>query len=263
MEHRARKRFGQNFLHDQNVIERIVQAIDPRPGQSLIEIGPGLAALTVHVLPRCHRLTCIELDRDVIPITQQKCAGLGELTIINADVLTVDFAALDLPKPLRVFGNLPYNISSPLLFHLFQFAPVISDMIFMLQKEVVMRMAAAADDEDYGRLSVMTQYYAHVDYLFKVGPGAFTPAPKVDSAIVRLVPHAERALPATLEPLFSKLVSTAFSARRKTLRNALQLYATEAQLDAAGINSKWRPENLSVADYVKLTRYLSTQDVTP
>ena len=263
MEHRARKRFGQNFLHDQHVIERIVKAIDPRPEQNLIEIGPGLAALTVHVLPLAKKLTCIELDRDVIPIVREKCAALGELNIINADVLKVDFTTLGLAAPLRVFGNLPYNISSPLLFHLFDFSHLISDMTFMLQKEVVERMASTHEDGDYGRLSVMVQYYCRVDYLFKVGPGAFKPAPKVDSAIVRLQPHQTRKLPAEQELLLSKIVNTAFSARRKTLRNALQLFASEQQLGEAGIDSKLRPENLSVADYVKLTTYLAAHGVKP
>ncbi len=263
MEHRARKRFGQNFLHDQHVIERIVRAIDPRPTDTLIEIGPGLAALTVHVLPLAKKLTCIELDRDVIPIVQEKCAGLGELNLINADVLKVDFAQLSLTPPLRVFGNLPYNISSPLLFHLFDYSHVVSDMTFMLQKEVVERMAATHEEGNYGRLSVMTQYYAQVDYLFKVGPGAFKPAPKVDSAIVRLVPHRTRALPPENEKLFAKIVNTAFSARRKTVRNALQLFADETQLAAAGIDRQLRPENLSVKDYIRLTLYLAAQGVQP
>ena len=255
-EHKARKRFGQNFLHDQNIIGKIVQALNPKPEDRLFEIGPGLGALSKPVLQRSGKLTCIELDRDVIPILQHELAGLGELTIANRDVLTVDFSELAGATPIRVFGNLPYNISTPLIFHLCQYLPVITDMLFMLQKEVVERMAAGPDDDAYGRLSVMLQYYCEVSYLFTVPPGAFRPAPKVQSAIVRLLPHRARALRPDQEPRFAELVSLAFNARRKTLRNVWRETVTEPQFTAAGIDPGLRPENLALADYLRLTTVL-------
>lgn len=255
-EHKARKRFGQNFLHDQNIIGKIVQALNPKPSDRLIEIGPGLGALSKPVLQRSGKLTCIELDRDVIPILQHELAGMGELTIVNRDVLTVDFTELADGAPIRVFGNLPYNISTPLIFHLCQHLPVITDMLFMLQKEVVERMAAGPEDDAYGRLSVMLQYYCEVSYLFTVPPGAFRPAPKVQSAIVRLLPHRQRALRPDQEPRFAELVSLAFNARRKTLRNVWRETVSEAQFAAANIDSGQRPENLALADYVRLTQIM-------
>ncbi|HEX4910378.1 MAG TPA: 16S rRNA (adenine(1518)-N(6)/adenine(1519)-N(6))-dimethyltransferase RsmA [Permianibacter sp.] len=255
-EHKARKRFGQNFLHDQNIIGKIVQALNPKPGERLIEIGPGLGALSKPVLQRSGTLTCIELDRDVIPILQHELAGCGTLDIVNRDVLTVDFTALAGNEPIRVFGNLPYNISTPLIFHLCQHLPVITDMLFMLQKEVVERMAAGPDDDAYGRLSVMLQYYCEVSYLFTVPPGAFRPAPKVQSAIVRLLPHRQRALRPDQEARFAELVSLAFNARRKTLRNVWRDVVSDAQFAAATIDAGQRPENLALEDYVRLTRIL-------
>lgn len=255
-EHKARKRFGQNFLHDQNIIGKIVQALNPKPDDRLIEIGPGLGALSKPVLQRSGKLTCIELDRNVIPILQQELAGVGELNLLNRDVLTVDFTELAAGAPIRVFGNLPYNISTPLIFHLCQHLPVITDMLFMLQKEVVERMAAGPDDDAYGRLSVMLQYYCDVSYLFTVPPGAFRPAPKVQSAIVRLLPHRTRALRPDQEVRFASLVSLAFNARRKTLRNVWRDAVTEAQFAAANIAPGLRPENLALADYLRLTRTL-------
>jgi len=251
--HKARKRFGQNFLHDQNIIGKIVQALNPKPGEHLVEIGPGLGALSKPVLQRTGQLLCIELDRDVIPILQAELAGVGELNILNRDVLKVDFTELAAGQPLRVFGNLPYNISTPLIFHLCDHLPVVTDMLFMLQKEVVERMAAGPDDDAYGRLSVMLQYYCDVSYLFTVPPGAFRPAPKVQSAIVRLLPHRQRALRPDQEAPFAKLVSLAFNARRKTLRNVWRDVVSEHQFVAAEIDPKLRPENLGLTDYLRLT----------
>jgi 16S rRNA (adenine1518-N6/adenine1519-N6)-dimethyltransferase len=255
-EHKARKRFGQNFLHDQNIIGKIVQALNPQTTDVLFEIGPGLGALSKPVLQRSGKLNCIELDRDVIPILQHELAGVGELTLLNRDVLTVDFTELAAGRMLRVFGNLPYNISTPLIFHLCQHLPVITDMLFMLQKEVVERMAAGPDDDAYGRLSVMLQYYCDVSYLFTVPPGAFRPAPKVQSAIVRLLPHQHRALRPDQEPRFAELVSFAFNARRKTLRNVWREHVTESQFAAASIDPGLRPENLALTDYLRLTQLL-------
>jgi len=186
--HVARKRFGQNFLHDPGILRRIVESIAPRPGQTLIEIGPGEGALTLPLLRAAGKLIAIELDRDLIEPLKAKAQGVGELDVISADALTVDLGALAAGRRIRLIGNLPYNISTPILFHCLEHAGVIDDMHFMLQKEVVERMAAAPGSKIYGRLSVMLQLRCTVEPLLKVPPGAFRPAPKVDSAVVRLVP---------------------------------------------------------------------------
>jgi len=199
--HRARKRFGQNFLHDAGIIQRIVQAVSPQAAQRVVEIGPGQGAITLPLLEACGKLEVVELDRDLIQPLADKAAGLGELIIYQQDVLKFDFRALAGDDKLRVVGNLPYNISTPLLFHLIDQSTAIQDMHFMLQKEVVDRMAAVPGNRDYGRLSVMIQYHCKVDPLFRVRPGAFTPAPKVDSAVVRLTPWQQP--PAHLDDLAS------------------------------------------------------------
>lgn len=253
-EHKARKRFGQNFLHDGAVIERIVQAISPKADDALIEIGPGLGALTAPVLKLAKKLTCIELDRDVIPILKNKCEGIGELNVVSADVLNIDFTPFYTDKKLRVYGNLPYNISTPLLFHLFKHNDVISDMTFMLQKEVVERMVAVANDDAFGRLSITVQYYCQPDLLFIVPPEAFDPAPKVHSAIVRLVPHEKRALNAAQEVVFANLVSLAFNARRKTLRNVWKGVVDPSVLEALQIDNNLRPENIRLDQYLSISK---------
>jgi 16S rRNA (adenine1518-N6/adenine1519-N6)-dimethyltransferase len=250
--HIARKRFGQNFLHERGIIERILRAIDARPGERIIEIGPGQGALTWPLLDRIKSLTAIEIDRDLIPRLQAEAPKHGELTIVEADVLTVDFTALAAGAQIRLVGNLPYNISSPILFHALEHAAVIRDMHFMLQKEVVERMAAAHGNKVYGRLSVMLQAYCRVDPLFTVPPGAFTPAPKVDSAIVRLTPKAAGEIPAHDRARLELLVRHGFSQRRKTLRNALDGVATPAQMQAAGIDPGARAEAVAVADWLRL-----------
>lgn len=257
--HQARKRFGQNFLHDPAVIGRIIRAIAPRPGERLVEIGPGLGALTRPLLQAAGRLDVVEIDRDVIPHLQQACAGCGELRIHNADVLKFDFATLAEAHRLRLVGNLPYNISTPLIFHLLQQLPVIGDMHFMLQREVAERLAAAPATEQYGRLSVMVQWRCTVELLFTVGPGAFKPAPKVDSAVVRLAPHREAPVTVKNERRFAELVNKAFSQRRKTLRNALKPLLTTAEIEALGIESSRRPETLSLSDYARLSNALSQE----
>jgi len=254
--HRAKKRFGQHFLHDPGVLARIVAAIDPRPADRLVEIGPGLGALTVPLLARLPRLEVVELDRDVIPELRARAAAAApdaELVIHEGDALEFDFAALagDGPR-LRLVGNLPYNVSTPLLFHLFEQRHAIRDMHFMLQKEVVDRMAAAPASDAYGRLSVMLAAYARVEKLFKVGPGAFKPAPKVDSAIVRLVPYAAPPFPLPDPARFAALVGRAFTMRRKTLRNALKGVVDEAAMRAAGIDPQARPETLSAEQFARL-----------
>lgn len=251
--HRARKRFGQNFLHDPGVIQRIVAAIDPRPGQRLVEIGPGQGALTLPLLERAGSLDVIELDRDLIAPLQTLAAGRGELRVHNADALKFDFRSLARDgAPLRVVGNLPYNISTPLLFHLIAQADVIQDMHFMLQKEVVDRMAAAPGSGDYGRLSVMVQFYCEVTRLFTVGPGAFRPAPKVDSAVVRLIPRRSPVVDVHDPAVFAAVVNQAFSQRRKTLRNALKRMLSDEEIRAAGIDPGARPEELDLARFAAL-----------
>ncbi len=258
MTHRARKRFGQNFLHDSAVIARIIAAVHPQPSDALIEIGPGLGALTRELLPRVDALDVVELDRDVIPLLEQACCGLGTLRVHQADALHFDFAALmRADHKLRVIGNLPYNIATPLLFHLFAQTHAIRDMHFMLQKEVVERMVAAPDTEHYGRLSVMVQFHCAAHKLFTVGPGAFKPEPKVDSAIVRLLPHAVPPVAVSDVVQFSTLVAQAFSQRRKTVRNSLKGTVTDAQFAACGIDPGARAERLALADFAQLSRTLS------
>jgi 16S rRNA (adenine1518-N6/adenine1519-N6)-dimethyltransferase len=250
--HIARKRFGQNFLHERGVIERILRAIDPKPGERIVEIGPGQGALTWPLLDRIKTLTAIEIDRDLIPRLRAEAPRHGELSIVEADVLTVDFTALAAGGSLRLVGNLPYNISSPILFHALDHAAVVRDMHFMLQKEVVDRMAAAHGNKVYGRLSVMLQAYCRVEPLFVVPPGAFTPAPKVDSAIVRLTPKAAVDIPTHERARLEQLVRHGFAQRRKTLRNALDGVASDEQMRAAGVDPGARAEAVSVADWLQL-----------
>ncbi|MCU7892778.1 MAG: 16S rRNA (adenine(1518)-N(6)/adenine(1519)-N(6))-dimethyltransferase RsmA [Candidatus Thiodiazotropha sp. (ex Ustalcina ferruginea)] len=254
MNYRPRKRFGQNFLHDPNIIQRIVQAIDPQPGEHLIEIGPGQGAITTELLPLVGRMQVVELDRDLIEPLAQRCASLGELEIHNTDALKFDFSSLvEADRPLRVVGNLPYNISTPLLFHLLDQSEHLLDMHFMLQKEVVDRMAAEPGNKIYGRLSVMLQARARVTSLFHIGPGAFNPPPKVDSAFVRLQPSNPPPYRIDDWGLFSTLVRQAFSQRRKTLRNSLRKTLSTDTIEAAGIDPGCRAEQLSVENFATLS----------
>lgn len=254
--HQARKRFGQNFLHDPGVIERIVRSINPKADDAIVEIGPGLGAITEEILAVNPALQVVELDRDLIPVLRTKFFNYPDFRIHEADALKFDFRQLVSDKPLRIIGNLPYNISTPLIFHLLSQAGVVQDMHFMLQKEVVQRMAAVPGDNNYGRLGIMTQYFCRVQPLFEVGPGAFRPAPKVDSAIVRLVPHSTLPYPAKDLEVLQAVVRTAFNARRKTLRKALAGLVTVEQLQQLEINDGLRPENLSLADFVALADLL-------
>ena len=225
----------------------------PARGETLVEIGPGLGAITRPLLERLDGLHVVELDRDVIPRLVERCAGAGVLHVHNADALRFDFASLAPARgELRVVGNLPYNISTQLIFHLLDAAPVIADMHFLLQKEVVDRLTATPGSGDYGRLSIMTQYRCRTASLFRVGPGAFTPSPKVDSAFVRLTPYPVPPFPARDERLFARLVNQAFTRRRKTLRNALQGLVDADTIATAGIDPGVRPENLTVQDFVSL-----------
>ncbi|MCF7201517.1 16S rRNA (adenine(1518)-N(6)/adenine(1519)-N(6))-dimethyltransferase RsmA [Pseudomonas oligotrophica] len=257
-QHRARKRFGQNFLHDAGVIHRILRAIHPRAGERLVEIGPGQGALTEGLLDSGAQLDVVELDLDLIPILQGRFAERSNFHLHQGDALKFDFSQLGgEPGSLRIVGNLPYNISTPLIFHLLEHAGLIRDMHFMLQKEVVERLAAEPGGGDWGRLSIMVQYHCRVEHLFNVGPGAFNPAPKVDSAIVRLVPHAELPHPAKDPRLLERVVREAFNQRRKTLRNTLKGLLDAEAIAAAGVDGGLRPEQLDLAAFVRLSDQLA------
>ena len=254
--HRARKRFGQHFLHDQDVIERIVGAVDPRPGNCLIEIGPGRGALTLPLLQRVPELLAIELDRDLVAMLERQASGHGRLEIVNADILDYDLARLDRGGNYRLVGNLPYNISTPLMFHLLESADLIRDMHFMVQKEVALRAIATPGTSAYGRLSVMLQYRCRCSYLFGVDAASFTPRPRVESAVIRLEPHARPEHEVGDFPLFSKLVQTAFGQRRKTVSNSLKPLLDPDTIRACGVDPRARAENLSLADFASLSRSL-------
>ena len=256
MQHTPRKRFGQHFLHDAGILRRIVQAIAPRPGDNIVEIGPGEGALTLPLLRELGRLTAIELDRDLIPRLRAAAEGIGELEIVSADVLTVDFSTLSRAGPLRIVGNLPYNISSPILFHCIDHIDAIKDMHFMLQKEVVERMAAAPGSKVYGRLSVMLQLVCRVDPLLSVPPGAFRPPPKVESAVVRLTPRAASERTFTDAALLARIVKAAFGQRRKTLSNAIRDIASAEEISGAGIDPRTRAEQLSPSAFVALAEHV-------
>ena len=256
IQHRAKKRFGQNFLTDPGIIHRIVQSISPKPGQRLIEIGPGLGAITCPVLNMVGEMDVIELDRDIIPKLQLNC-GLdavqnNKLRIHNVDVLNFDFSELNYDEPLRIIGNLPYNISTPIIFHLVEHSQLIQDMYFMLQKEVVLRLAAKPDTSNYSRLSVMAQYYFQVDALFLVPPESFDPIPKVESGIVRLVPHKEKPINVDDDKAFGKLITQAFSQRRKTLRNVLKGICSAEQLESIDIDPSIRAQSLTLAQFADI-----------
>jgi 16S rRNA (adenine1518-N6/adenine1519-N6)-dimethyltransferase len=258
-EHRARKRFGQNFLHDQRVIQRIVSAIRPRADDVVLEIGPGQGALTGALLETECTLRAVELDRDLVAILQQQFGNHPRFHLQQGDALDIDLPSITSER-VRVVGNLPYNISTPLIFHLLKQSTSIIDMHFMLQKEVVERLAAAPGNRDYGRLSIMAQYFCQVEPLFEVPPGAFSPQPKVQSAVVRLTPHHTLPHPARSVPALQNVVRTAFNQRRKTLRNALQTLLNTEQITALGIDPGARPETLSLADFVALADCLNEQE---
>lgn len=257
--HVAKKRLGQHFLTDETIIDKILNCLRATPNMTWVEVGPGLGAITAPLLEMVKRLHVVEFDRDVIPPLKARCALLGELHVHQADALKFDFHAIsDAPSnPVSLVGNLPYNISTPLLFHFLKYADIISVMYLMLQKEVVQRMAASPGSKAYGRLSVMLQYYATVQPLFDIPPSAFSPPPKVDSAFVKVSPYETLPHVAQDVSLLEKVVTQAFSLRRKTLSNALKACATPAQLEAVGIDPKLRPEQLSVADFVALSNSLA------
>ncbi len=251
--HIARKRFGQNFLQDALFVRACIDAIRPQPTDTLVEIGPGLGALTKPLMAQVPHLHVVEIDRDLIARLQQTYPP-AQLSIHAGDALEFDFSTLG--NHLRIVGNLPYNISTPLLFHLAQFAPHILDMHFMLQKEVVDRMAAAPSTSAYGRLSVMLQYRFQILPLFDVPGSAFNPAPKVTSSFVRMLPLFPLPYPAQDPVLFATIVTAAFGMRRKTLRNTLKPHLLDKDFQALGIEAGLRAENLSVADFVRIANYL-------
>lgn len=254
MEHRARKRFGQNFLSDPNIIRKIVDAISPRSGDLVVEIGPGLGALTAPLLERLPLLHVVEIDRDLIAHLHEQYDP-ARLVIHEGDALKFDFGTLG--ERLKVVGNLPYNISTPILFHLADFADKVREMTFMLQKEVVQRMVAEPGTDEYGRLSVMLQYRFNMARLFDVPPGAFRPAPKVMSSIVRMAPKPVEALDANDPELLGEIVTAAFGQRRKTLRNTLRAFLVESDFSALGIDPGLRGERLSLGDFVAIANHCS------
>lgn len=253
--HQPRRRFGQNFLVDATYVDRIVAAVDPKPGEAIVEIGPGLGALTERLIARAGHVTAIEIDRDLAARLAERFAP-REITLHIGDALAFDFSSPG--NGLRIVGNLPYNISSPLLFHLARYDDSIDELTLMLQKEVVDRMIAAAASAEYGRLSVMLQARFAITRLFGVPAGAFQPAPKVESAVARLVPRRDRRPAVHDEALFARVVAAAFAQRRKTLRNALSAIADVAALRGAGIDPGVRGETLAVEDFARLANALAT-----
>lgn len=260
--HKARKRFGQNFLHDVHWISRIAQAINALPGQAIIEIGPGQAALTRELIAAAGHVSAVEIDRDLAMWLRTQFTE-SELTLIEADALTLDWNALVTDRPLRIAGNLPYNISSPILFKLLEVADNIADQHFMLQREVVDRMVALPGSKTYGRLSVMLQWRYRMTKLFDVPPGAFNPPPKVVSSVVRMVPKQKAEVPDVDFKLFSSVVAQAFGQRRKTVRNALSVLLEQKFIEEVGIDPRARAEVLDLDDFVQLTRKAQELGVKP
>lgn len=261
LKHQARKRFGQNFLHDQDVIARIIDSINPQPDQHLLEIGPGQAALTDALAASGAQLDCVELDRDLARYLEQRFSGNDRVRIHQHNVLKFDIASLQPePQSLRIIGNLPYNISTPVLFHLLKRHQLIDDMVFMLQLEVVQRMEATCGDKNYGRLGLMLQYYCRVEHLFNVPSAAFSPRPKVSSAIVRLTPHRQLPVEARDPALLEVVVRTAFNQRRKTLKNSLKAFMSAEAMENLSIDTSLRPENLTLKDYVLISDAIFAAD---
>jgi len=259
--HQARKRFGQNFLIDPLIINHIIHTIAPQRSDNLVEIGPGLGALTLPLLELVDTLHAVEIDRDLIPKLKQRCTKHNHLILHNVDALQFDFRQLMTnTQPLRIIGNLPYNISTPLLFHLLNYADIISDMHFMLQKEVALRLAAKPKTSAYGRLSVMMQYHCDVEVMFMVGAEAFSPSPQVESAIVRLIPQANIPMPAQDINILANVVRAAFGQRRKTLRNALKALITPQQLTSLGIAPQARAEELEISDFVQISNFICDEN---
>jgi len=254
MKHVAKKKFGQNFLKDSSIIHAIIQSIQPLQDDLLVEIGPGLGALTKPLLEKTKHLFAIELDRDIVNWMQNQYSK-NNITIFNEDVLNFNFHQFD--KKIRIVGNLPYNISTPILFKCIEDIKIIADLHFMLQKEVVERMIAAPSSSEYGRLSVMLQYYFAMEHLVHVPKESFDPEPKVESSFVRLIPYDNYPFVANNIDQFGKIVKEAFSQRRKTIRNTLKNFMDANDFENIDINPQLRAENLSVSDFVKISNYLS------
>ncbi len=258
----AKKQFGQNFLRDEGVIDTIINTIAPSDKATMVEIGPGLGALTEPVCERIRHLNVIEIDRDLAERLRHHPFIRAQLTIYEEDALNFDFSKLkEDDKPLRIYGNLPYNISTPLLFHLFSFGSQIHDMHFMLQKEVVDRLTAVPDTKDYGKLTIMGQYYSKMMPFLEVPPSAFTPSPKVDSAVIKIIPYISKPFVADDEKLMNKVVASAFNQRRKTISNSMSEYLDSEDFRALGLDPKARAENLTVEQYVRITNYLSQKEL--
>ena len=259
MTHRPRKRFGQHFLHDPAVIERIIDAIGPGDGVPVVEIGPGLGALTLPLLQRAGALDVVEIDRDLAAALTQKCRGLGALRIHVGDALRFDYCRLH-PGTIKLAGNLPYNISTPLLFHLLEQIHCISDMVLMMQKEIVDRICAQPGSRDYGRLSVMVQARCRTERIMNIGPGAFNPAPRVQSSLLRLSPDPGLQARITDPRRFAEVVRRAFNQRRKTLRNALRGLLDDGDFQQLGLTPGLRAQMLEVSDYIGISNYLTSVD---
>ena len=257
MQLRPRKRFGQHFLHDRTIIARIVDAINPRPGETLVEIGPGQGALTAPLLLCADKLHVIEIDRDLAATIADSCNGSGKLVVHCLDALKFNFAGLG--KQLRIVGNLPYNISTPLIFHCLEQLDHIMDMVFMLQEEVVDRIIAEPGGKDYGRLSVMVQARCQAQKLFRVAPGAFHPPPQVSSAIVRLSPHTEPLITPAQLPALELIVRGCFNQRRKTLRNCLKKWLSAGEIESLGLDPTLRPEQLTVNEFIRITTFYQSR----
>lgn len=256
--HQPRKRFGQHFLVDNHIIDKIIRALDPKPSDNLVEIGAGTGALTVKVHEKMNHFHVVEIDNDLVARLKNTYTD-GSVTIHHHDALDFDFSSIANDQPLRVFGNLPYNISTPLLFHILLFAPRINDMVFMLQKEVIVRMCAKENSADYGRLSIMIQYACETKMLFDIPPTAFAPPPKVMSSLIYLKPYGEnRPHPKAIHyPTFANIVNVAFQQRRKTLKNALKTLIPAEVFEQVGIDPIRRPETLSISEYVMLSNAIS------
>lgn len=250
MKHQAKKRFGQNFLHDENIIDKIVEFIEAKTDEHIVEIGPGMGAITHRLLPHVAKLTAVEIDRDLIAYLEKFFSDDSHFHLVNEDVLKFDFSTL--AGTFRVVGNLPYNISTPLLFHLFEYTGKIIDLHVMLQKEVIDRIKAEAGSKSYGRLSVMTQYHCAIGRDFFISASSFKPKPKVDSAFMRLTPHKSKPYTANDYGLFANIVRDAFNMRRKQLKNSLSQYISAEQLETISIDPSRRPESLTVQEYVNI-----------
>lgn len=262
MVHQARKRFGQNFLQDQNIINQIIGSAMIRDSQNWVEIGAGQGALTSPLLAKVRHLDVVELDRDLVTFLERKFADFPNLKIHSGDALRFDFSSLAPEgEKLHIIGNLPYNISTPLMFHLLETTDCIADMLFMLQKEVVNRLCAAPSENAYGRLGVMMQYYCQCEWLFDVPPESFNPVPQVMSAIVRLVPHEKPPVQVDDVKMLTRVVADAFSQRRKTLRNSLGKLLNEDEIKALGIDSTLRAENISLTEFALVSNSISRKAI--